>query len=53
MKITEHIANAKGKTLFSFELLPPIKGSSIQGIFNAIDPLMELNPPFIDVTSLR
>jgi len=51
MKITEHIANAKGKTLFSFELLPPIKGQSIQGIYNAIDPLMELKPPFIDVTS--
>jgi len=53
MKITEHINNANGKTLFSFELLPPIKGQSIQGIYNAIDPLMELNPPFIDVTSLR
>ncbi|EHQ26963.1 methylenetetrahydrofolate reductase [NAD(P)H] [Mucilaginibacter paludis] len=53
MKITEHIANANGKTLFSFELLPPIKGQSIQGIYNAIDPLMELKPPFIDVTSLR
>ncbi|MXV51042.1 methylenetetrahydrofolate reductase [NAD(P)H] [Pedobacter sp. HMF7647] len=53
MKITEHISNAKGKTLFSFELLPPIKGQSIQGIYDAIDPLMEFNPPFIDVTSLR
>jgi methylenetetrahydrofolate reductase (NADPH) len=53
MEITEHIANAAGKTLFSFELLPPIKGQSIQGIYNAIDPLMELKPPFIDVTSLR
>ena len=53
MKITEHINNAKGKTLFSFELLPPIKGQSIQGIYDAIDPLMELKPPFIDVTSLR
>ncbi len=53
MKITEHIANAKGKTLFSFELLPPIKGQSLQGIYNAIDPLMEFNPPFIDVTSSR
>ncbi len=53
MKITEHIANAKGKTLFSFELLPPIKGQSMQGIYNAIDPLMEFNPPFIDVTSSR
>ncbi|GAA4791321.1 methylenetetrahydrofolate reductase [NAD(P)H] [Olivibacter ginsenosidimutans] len=53
MKITDHIKNAKGKTLFSFELLPPIKGQSIQGIFNTIDPLMEFNPPFIDVTYLR
>jgi methylenetetrahydrofolate reductase (NADPH) len=53
MKITDHISNAKGKTLFSFELLPPIKGQSIQGIFNTIDPLMEFNPPFIDVTYLR
>uniref|UniRef100_F4C4Y9 Methylenetetrahydrofolate reductase n=1 Tax=Sphingobacterium sp. (strain 21) TaxID=743722 RepID=F4C4Y9_SPHS2 len=53
MKITEHISNAKNKTLISFELLPPIKGQSIQGIFNTIDPLMEFNPPFIDVTYLR
>jgi methylenetetrahydrofolate reductase (NADPH) len=53
MKITDHIANAKGKTLFSFELLPPMKGQGIQGIFNAIDPLMEFKPPFIDVTSSR
>ncbi len=53
MKITDHIKNANGKTLFSFELIPPLKGQSIQGIYNAIDPLMEFNPPFIDVTSLR
>jgi methylenetetrahydrofolate reductase (NADPH) len=53
MKITDHIKNANGKTLFSFELLPPIKGQSMQGIYNAIDPLMEFNPPFIDVTSSR
>ena len=53
MKITEHIAAAKGKTLFSFELLPPVKGQSIQGIYDAIDPLMEFNPPFIDVTYHR
>ena len=53
MKITEHIQNAKGKTLFSFELLPPVKGNSIQSIYNAIDPLMEFNPPFIDVTYHR
>jgi methylenetetrahydrofolate reductase (NADPH) len=53
MKITEHIKNASGKPLFSFELLPPVKGHSIQQIYNAIDPLMEFNPPFIDVTYHR
>ena len=53
MKITEHINAAKGKTLFSFELLPPVKGHSIQSIYNAIDPLMDFNPPFIDVTYHR
>jgi methylenetetrahydrofolate reductase (NADPH) len=53
MKITEHIQNAKGKTLFSFELIPPLKGQSIKGIYDAIDPLMDFKPPFIDVTSLR
>ncbi|MBD3749056.1 MAG: methylenetetrahydrofolate reductase [NAD(P)H] [Sphingobacteriales bacterium] len=53
MKITDHIKNANGKTLFSFELLPPVKGQSIQWIYDAIDPLMEFNPPFIDVTYHR
>ena len=53
MKITEHIAAAKGKTLFSFEILPPLKGENIQSIFDGIDPLMEFKPPFIDVTYHR
>ncbi|MCF4101996.1 methylenetetrahydrofolate reductase [NAD(P)H] [Gillisia sp. M10.2A] len=53
MKITEHIKAAKGKTLFSFEILPPLKGQHIQSIFDGIDPLMEFNPPFIDVTYHR
>lgn len=53
MKITEHIQRAEGKTLFSFELIPPIKGNGIKQIYDAIDPLMEFNPPFIDVTYHR
>lgn len=52
MKVTEHIRNAK-KTLFSFEILPPLKGTSIQSIYDSLDPLMEFNPPFIDVTYHR
>ena len=53
MKVTQHIENAKGKPLFSFEILPPLKGQNIQSIFDSIDPLMEFNPPFIDVTYHR
>jgi len=53
MKVTDHILNAKGETLFSFELIPPVKGRNIQELYNNIDPLMEFNPPFIDVTTSR
>lgn len=53
MKVTEHIKKAGKNTLFSFEILPPLKGQNIDSIFNSIDPLMEFNPPFIDVTYHR
>lgn len=53
MKITEHIDASKGKSLFSFEILPPLKGQNIESIYRSIDPLMEFNPPFIDVTYHR
>ncbi|GAA4063927.1 methylenetetrahydrofolate reductase [NAD(P)H] [Flavobacterium cheonanense] len=53
MKVTQHIENAKGKPLFSFEILPPLKGQNIQFIYDGIDPLMEFKPPFIDVTYHR
>ena len=39
--------------MFTFEILPPLKGQHIQSIFDNIDPLMEFNPPFIDVTYHR
>lgn len=52
-KIVEHLNNAKGKTLFSFEILPPMKGQGIQKLFNAIEPLIEFDPKFIDVTYHR
>jgi methylenetetrahydrofolate reductase (NADPH) len=53
MKITDHIKKANGKTLFSFEIIPPKKGNSIQQLYDNIDPLMEFKPPFIDVTTSR
>jgi len=53
MKVTDHIKQANGKTLFSFEIVTPVKGKNIQDLYNNIDPLMEFNPPFIDVTTSR
>jgi len=44
MKVIEHLEKNKGKTLFSFEILPPLKGKNIQSIFDNIDPLMDFNP---------
>lgn len=52
MKVIDHIKGAKS-TLFSIEILPPLKGKSIQSIFDGIDPLMEFKPCFIDVTYHR
>ncbi len=52
MKITEHLKSAK-EPLFSIEILPPLKGKSIQSIFDGIDPLMEFKPAFVDVTYHR
>ena len=53
MRVTEYFDQAKGKTLISFEVLPPLKGGSMQAIFDTLDPLMEFKPPFIDVTYHR
>ncbi len=51
-KVTQYIRDAKN-TLFSFEILPPLKGESIHSLFSAIEPLIEFKPPFIDVTYHR
>ncbi|WP_289644943.1 methylenetetrahydrofolate reductase [NAD(P)H] [Maribacter aestuarii] len=53
MKVTDHIKEANGKTLFSFEIIPPVKGRNIQELYDNINPLMEFKPPFIDVTTSR
>jgi methylenetetrahydrofolate reductase (NADPH) len=52
-KITEHIARANGKPIFSIEVIPPLKGDSLKSLLDNIEPLMEFRPPFIDVTYHR
>lgn len=52
MKLTD-ILKKSDKTLFSMEILPPLKGKGIQSIYNNITPLLEFKPAFIDVTYHR
>ena len=52
MKVIDHI-NAADDTLFSFEILPPLKGVKIQSLYDGIDPLMEFKPTYINVTYHR
>lgn len=52
MKLTQILQGSK-KSLFSIEILPPLKGKSIQSIYDSIDPLMEFKPAFVDVTYHR
>ncbi|MEI7724513.1 MAG: methylenetetrahydrofolate reductase [Bacteroidota bacterium] len=49
MKVIDLI-NKSDKTLFSFELLPPLRGHNINSIYRTIDPLLEYKPSFINVT---
>ena len=52
MKVTEYIQKRKD-TIFSFEIIPPLKGKGIEDLCAGIDPLMEFDPPFINVTYHR
>ena len=52
MKVIDQLKAAKS-TLFSIEILPPLKGKSIASIYEGIDPLMEYKPSFVDVTYHR
>ncbi len=52
-KVTEHIQRAESRTLFSIEIIPPLKGQNINQLLDSIEPLMEFKPPFVDVTYHR
>ncbi|MEE8601204.1 methylenetetrahydrofolate reductase [Euzebya tangerina] len=50
MKVTEHYAQAE-RPLFSYEIIPPKRGSSVADVLAVVDDLAPYDPPFIDVTS--
>ncbi|MBS1927173.1 MAG: methylenetetrahydrofolate reductase [NAD(P)H] [Ferruginibacter sp.] len=52
MKVIDHIRQST-EPLISFEILPPLKGKSIQSLYQHLDPLMEHKPAFINVTYHR
>ncbi|MDP3436145.1 MAG: methylenetetrahydrofolate reductase [NAD(P)H] [Bacteroidales bacterium] len=52
MTVIEKIKNAKSP-LFTFELLPPLKGHSIDKIYASIEGLLEFDPAYINFTSHR
>lgn len=41
------------ETAFSFEVLPPIKGTGIEKLYQDIDTLLEFNPKYINITTHR
>ena len=52
-KITKYFEQAAGKTLFSIEIIPPMKGQHLGELMSHIEPLMEFKPAFVDVTYHR
>lgn len=50
MKIIDHL-NSATKPLFSYEIVPPPRGRSVQDIIDIVEALMPLSPPWIDVTA--
>lgn len=52
MSVVDKIKSA-GKTAFSFELLPPVKGNGIESVYRTIDTLREFDPKYINITTHR
>lgn len=50
MKVIDHIENSN-ETLFSFEIVPPMRGGTITDITNIVKAIQPLNPSWIDVTA--
>lgn len=52
MRVVDLIKNTD-KTAFSFEVLPPLKGTGIEKLYQAVDKLQDFNPQYINITTHR
>ncbi|MFW5755107.1 MAG: methylenetetrahydrofolate reductase [NAD(P)H] [Tangfeifania sp.] len=52
MKVIDIINNAD-KPVFSFELLPPLKGNDTSRIYRTIESLVDFDPKYINITTHR
>ena len=52
MTVSELI-NKTDRTAFSFEVLPPVKGTGTSALFSTIDALKEFGPEYINITTHR
>ena len=52
MRVVDLIKNTD-KTAFSFEVLPPLKGTGIEKLYKDIDTLQEFCPKYINITTHR
>lgn len=50
MKVIEHLDDAVNP-LISFEIIPPMRGGSLESLLGLIEDLAKFEPPFIDITS--
>ena len=51
MSLTEMFKQQDGGRNFSFEVLPPLKGSGTDGLFRTIDKLRDFGPRYINITT--
>lgn len=51
MSLIQNDAAPGKQPVFSFEILPPLKGNSVYKVYNIIDRLLDFNPSYINITS--
>lgn len=52
MRVIDHIKGAESP-IFSYEILPPLRGNSIEKVFKTIELLREFDPKYINITTHR